>query len=176
MKQQQTFGNIALGLMLVQNIGIGLLPVMFGYNGLYLCSLGSLSYGLYAFCLPGRMIYRLKPRVPAGSPGELCIRDLFRAWGMFCIALGAMGLSICRHEEEGQEEDARGGGSSSTNAALQQYANTIFLVIGLVSVMWDWHLMRAKHWEAEAFLIVNISANTAICIAAGSGLLLGGGP
>jgi hypothetical protein len=81
----QAFVNIVLGLFLVQTIVIGLLPVFFGYNGLYICSLGSLSYGLYAFVLPGRMVYRMKPKAPAGSPSALCVRDLIRAWAMFCV-------------------------------------------------------------------------------------------
>ena len=148
--------------MILQTVLIGLSPAFFGYNGLYLCSLGSLSYGMYAYALPGRMLYRLKPRAPAGSSGELCVRDLLRALAIFSVALGAMGLSICL-------EDVNGGERSS---ALHYRANAIFFGVGLVSIHWDLHLMRSKHWEANNFQIVNIAANTAICIAGGSGLVV----
>lgn len=158
-----TLGNIVLCLFLAQTICIGLLPLLFECNGLYVCSLGSLSYGLYVFVLPGRMIYRLKPKAPPGSPGENCIRDLLRAWAMFCVALGAMGLSISLQASSAT-------GDTQPLETLQWQANVIFLVVGLVSICWDWHLMRSKHWEAETFLLVTISANVAISIAAGSGL------
>ena len=90
----QTFGNIALGLMFLLALGIGLLPVFFGLDGLYMCSTGSINFGVYAFILPRRIAYRLKPKVVKGSTAVYCIRDLFRAWGMFAVGLGAMGQAI----------------------------------------------------------------------------------
>ena len=115
------------------------MPLFFGCDGLTIFSIGSLSYGMYAFTLPSRMIARLKPRVPPNSPAELCILDLIRAWALFCVALGAMGLVVL----EGNQRQQR------------------CAKVGLVSFAWDWHLMKSKHWGAEAFLMVNTAANTA---------------
>lgn len=133
------------------------MPLCFGFSGLVLCSLGSLTYGAYALVLPGMLIHRLEPRV-AGA--ELCcIRDMIRAWAMFCIAFGAMGLAICLDE-------------SSPSSRLHSRACLIFIAVALSSILWDFHLLRSKHWGAERFLLVNISANAAICIAAISSLVV----
>ena len=152
------FGNLSLGFFILQSIAIGFLPLYFGFSGLVLCSLGSITYGAYALALPGRIIYRLEPRVVAGT--ELCcIRDMIRAWAMFCIALGTMGLAICLDE-------------SLPSSRLHGRACLIFIAVALSSILWDVHLLRSKHWGAERFLLVNISANAAICIAAISSLVV----
>jgi hypothetical protein len=149
-------GDVALFLLLTLAASIGLLPIFLGWNGLYLSSVGAMVYGAYTLCLPGRMIYRLQPKVPVGSPGYHCILDLFRAWAIFSLALGAMGLAICREND---------------NKELQRYGNAIFLAVGVVSVAWDRHLMLAKHWEAQGFLLANISVNVAVCLASASELV-----
>ena len=160
----QTFGNIALGLMFLLTLGIGLLPVFFGLDGLYMCSIGSCIFGLYAFVLPSRIAYRLKPKVVKGSTAENCIRDLFRAWGMFAVGLGAMGLSICRFENENRKV----GENSST---LYRHANYIYVAVALVSITWDLNLMRSKYWEASTFLNFNIFVNISIIVASLTGIL-----
>lgn len=78
---------------------------------------------------------------------------------MFCIALGAMGLAICLDE-------------SLPSSRLHGRACLIFIAVALSSILWDFHLLRSKHWGAERFLLVNISANAAICIAAISSLVV----
>lgn len=160
----QTFGNIALGLMFLLALGIGLLPVFFGLDGLYMCSTGSINFGVYAFILPRRIAYRLKPKLVKGSTAAYCIRDLFRAWGMFAVGLGAMGQAICRFENENRNA---GEGSST----LYRHANCIYLAVALVSITWDLHLMKSKHWEASTFLIFNIFVNISIIIASLTGIL-----
>ena len=161
----QTFGNIALGLMfLLLTLGIGLLPVFFGLDGLYMCSIGSIIFGVYAFILPSRIAYRLVPKVVKGSTDACCIRELFRAWGMFAVGLGAMGQAICRFETENKID---GEGSST----LYRHANCIYLAVVIVSITWDLHLMKSKHWESSTFLIFNIFVNISIIIASLTGIL-----
>lgn len=160
----QTLGNIALGLMFLLTLGIGLLPVFFGSDGLYMCSIGSIIFGVYAFVLPSRIAYRLKPKVVKGSTAEYCIRDLFRAWGMFAVGLGAMGQAICRFENENRN-------AGETSSTLYRHANCIYLLVALVSITWDLHLMKSKHWEASTFLIFNIFVNISIIIASLTGIL-----
>ena len=140
--------NLILGFFLLQTTAIGLLPLFFGYDGLAICSIGSLSYGLYAFMLPSRMIARLKPRVSPNSPAEHCILDLIRAWALFCAALGAMGLVVLE-------------GNQRTTAMRQfdLFGGWVgFLCLGLAS-----HEIQALG-RRKAFLMVNMAANTAICI------------
>lgn len=155
-----TLGDIALGVLISLGAAIGLLPMCFGWNGLSLCSYGALIYGGYSFVLPRRIVARLKPRVRLGTPADGCIRDLVRAWGLFSMALGAMGLVLCIEMEDG-----------NVNKELQMYGNYIFLAVGLASVAWDYHLMRSQHWEATTFFWVNLSVNIAICFASGSSLV-----
>lgn len=161
-----TFGNLALGFFLIQTVAIGILPTVLGWNSLAVCSWGSLSYGIYAFVRPGRIMYRMKPKVPPGSSPEFCVKDLMRVWALFCLALGAMGLSIQRASA------VNGEGGNGALTMLQFEANAVFFMVALVSMAWDWHLMKSKHWGAEHFLLVNLAANAAISIASASGMMM----
>ena len=162
-QRSSTFGTIALAFFLIQTVAIGFLPTALGWNSLAVCSWGTMSYGMYALVRPGRILYRLQPKVPNKSPSEFCVLDLIRAWALFCVALGAMGLAIRRAVAYTSEDGSM--------TKLQREANGVFLVVGLVSMIWDWHLMKSKHWEAENFLLVNIAANAAISIASASGMI-----
>ena len=141
--------------MIAGTAAMGLLPLFGAYDALKMVSLGSIVYGGYAFLLPSRMVHRLQPRVAARSPGERCVVDLFRAWGIFAAALGACGLRLS------------GAGTADAAAA----GNGVFFVVGLVSIFWDCHVMTSEHWGARGFVAMNLAVNAAVCLATGTALL-----